>query len=347
MVEFRKILRKDIAADGATLAQTGEPPAASGILAACATEISTERCFSERLFLEGIALNGAAFEWAAVEDPGEFPLAAHIDSLAREICDRLESSEAWKLLCITRARSEPDYLPAHSVSSAILSAHIGLRTNLPDERVIELAKIAFMHDIGMARIPRVWEKEDKLANHEISMIQKHPLESLKAIAVSGCCDNPQVSVAAAEHHERADGSGYPHGKTADNLSETSLILALVDVYLALTHNRRHRSAIPPFDAVRAISGMAGKTFPISIVRDFLKIMSLYPIGSCVRLNNGDIARVISSCERQLTRPSVKVIIDRNGFPVRDGATINLKNEELIFIREPVCVASIDTVFKLG
>jgi hypothetical protein len=62
MVEFRKILRKDIAADGATLAQTGEPPAASGILAACATEISTERCFSERLFLEGIALNKAAFE---------------------------------------------------------------------------------------------------------------------------------------------------------------------------------------------------------------------------------------------------------------------------------------------
>ncbi len=346
MVEFRKAIKRD-------KTQISVVETQAEILAAKPSfprelldrQPATDRS-AQDLYLEGLALAAATLEWAGGDTTAEFPLNEPVEALTNDVCNWLETEQAWKLLCLTRASSEPLYLPSHLMNTCVLTTYLALRSAISAEQVNTVSKVAFLHDIGMARVKPVWTSEEKLTPEQFSPITEHPLESLKLLDTIGCCDDPGAALMAVEHHERLDGTGYPSRKTGAQISTLSNIISVADTYTAMTHKRRFRDALLPFDAVRAISQLAGRSLQIEAARLFLQRMSIYPIGSGVKLNNGIVGRVIAPNEKQLTRPVLQVV-SSEGENFEPNQIIELKREKLLFVREPVCMAPLDPVFNIG
>ncbi len=346
MVEFRKAIKKDRPQIVGVEERT-EPIISGPVFP---RELLDKRHVTDRsaqdLYLEGLALAAASLEWAAGDTSSGFPLLKPLDSLTNDICNWLDSEQAWKLLCMNRASSEPSYIPSHLMNVCILSTYLALRSGISSEQTHSLSKIAFLHDIGMARVKPVWNTKERLTAEQFAPIKDHPLETLKLIDETGCCEEPGAVLAAVEHHERLDGSGYPRKKTGGQISALSHILSVADIYTGMTHKRLFRDALKPFDAVRAISHLAGSSLQTEAARMFLQRMSIYPVGSGVRLNNGVLARVIASNEKQLTRPILQVISSENEN-FEPNQIVELNKEKLLFVREPVCLGPLDPVFNIG
>ena len=347
MVEFRKIIKKEEQALALAREHARAEDAESAFTSRAATgKLSSPDRSAQDLYLEGLALSAAVFEWAATGYPNDFPLQQPLASLTRDVCNWLDSDQAWKLLCLCRASSEPLYLPAHSMNACLMSAYLARYMGLTPDQTLALAVAAFLHDIGMARVEPVWDCGQKLAPDKFAPILRHPLESLKLIDCIGCCEDPGVALAAVEHHERIDGSGYPNHKRGGEVATASHILSVVDVFLAMTHKRLYREAVKPFEAVRVISQLAGRQLQTEAVRTFLQAMSIYPIGSGVRLNNGLVGRVIAANEKQLTKPVVQIVGAAGEF-CETNQVIDLQKEKLLFVREAVCLGPLDPVFNIG
>jgi HD-GYP domain-containing protein (c-di-GMP phosphodiesterase class II) len=348
MVEFRKIIKKSAHNSPGPSVFIPEPvETPEPVVIECAAKQPEPDRSIQDFYLEGLALAAAVLEWAGKDDSVGFPLLGPLDHLIEELIARLDSPETWKLLCMARASSEPSYLPAHFMNVCILATHLALSLRYTPRNVRCLSTVAFLHDTGMARVPDVWNNHGLLTPEEKTLLAPHPIESLKIIDRIGCCAEPAIALAAAEHHERIDGSGYPNSKTAADTSEASFVLSIADVFSAMTHPRLHRPAATPFEAIRSISHDADKSLKIEPVRKFLQIMSLYPIGSYARLNNGLVVKIIAGNDQHLTRPIVQVVSGPAGESPEQDRIIDLKKEKLLFVREPLNLQSLDPVFRIG
>jgi HD-GYP domain-containing protein (c-di-GMP phosphodiesterase class II) len=363
LVEFRKTVKKEGVEERRPGAEAPEFAfsARSGLKHAVIDRTAQE------IYLEGLVLSAAVAEWAASDARADFPLHEPLNALVGDVTNRLATDQAWALLSHCRASSEPRFLPAHSMNTCILASFIGMNMNLRDDQIAAVANIAFLHDIGLTRLSRnsdlclhqtfneyglitkaapAWDCCPKPNPDYLESIQRHPLDSLKLIDATGRIDDPGIALAAVNHHERIDGSGYPNRKTATDLSLASNILAVADTYLGITHRAAGGRGVEPFDAVRIISQLAGRKLSSEVTRSFLQSMSIYPIGSGVRLNNGIIARVIGANEKQLTKPVV-MVISAVGDTFSVDQIIDLSREKLLFVREPVCLGPLDPVFNIG
>ena len=375
MVEFRKAVKKAVPIERLP-GDAPAPPAQQNVMPASdfvfSSRPTTGRQFiaertAQEIYLEGLALSAAVSEWAATGARVAFPLDAPLSALISDVANRLATDQAWTLLSLSRAASKPKFLPAHAMNTCILSTYIGMHSGMRDDQIISLANISFLHDIGVSAIPhssglclhQIFQEYDLISDAVAGMgccakpdsdyfeyIKKHPLDSLKLIDAAGRIDDPTIALAAVEHHERVDGSGYPNRKTAKEVSLASSILAVADTYLGITHRTSEGRGIKPFDAIRTISQMAGRKLSMDATRKFLQVMSIYPIGSGVRLNNGVIARVTGVNEKQLTKPLVRVV-SAAGESFAVDQIIDLASEKLLFIREPVCIDPLDPVFNIG
>ncbi|HOO57055.1 MAG TPA: HD domain-containing phosphohydrolase [bacterium] len=299
------------------------------------------------LYLEGLALSAVVFDWASKPELSDYPFADPINQLISRIIELLSGPDYWSLLCECRASSEPLYLPAHSMNVCITSTFMGLQLGIPDDQLTDLAVVSFLHDMGMARIPNIWEKGTRLDETQKKQLHSHPIESLKVIHKTGCCSNPEIALAAAEHQERIDGSGYPNNKVSTDISAASHIISVTDSFDAMTHARAYRKPIHPFEAVRLLSRDAGTSLQTQAVRTFIQSMSIYPIGSGVKLNNGKIARVVACNGKTLTRPVVNIIDQKGASLTETNQFIDLSSDKLIFIRQPHDISPLDPLFKIG
>jgi len=117
-------------------------------------------------------------------------------------------------------------------------------------------------------------------------------------------------ITAYHHHERLDGSGYPHGLKADKISYSGQALAIVDVYDSLTTKKCYRRKIPPTQALEMIYEWSERQFNRELVQKFIRCIGIYPVGSLVRLESGLIGVVIDHCEDNLLQPVVRAIYNR-------------------------------------
>jgi HD-GYP domain-containing protein (c-di-GMP phosphodiesterase class II) len=159
---------------------------------------------------------------------------------------------------------------------------------------------------------KVVEKPGKLTASEFVDIQKHPIYSLHAIKdMRGL---PYVSrFVAYQMHERADSTGYPGHRPKNLIHTYAQIAAVADVYDAMINVRPWRPAYHPYQAMEMLiaESSTGK-FDAGIVRSFLHAISLYPVGCCVTLDSGEIARVVHSNGKSIDRPVVAVLIGADG-----------------------------------
>lgn len=213
------------------------------------------------------------------------------------------------LICLTRIDDRGDYHIRHGVGVAVLAAAFGEYLNLDRTLVSELAVAGLLHDVGKALSPKdLLAKPSSLTPEEYQRLKRHPIESCSVL--SAAMDlSPHVLRAVAEHHERHDGSGYPKGIKAQEQSFLGRILAIADVFDALTQDRPYRKRTLPDKAMSVIFGLRGRDFEAGLLERFIKCLGVYPAGSLVRLSTGEHAFVSESNPASPLRPKLVVAFD--------------------------------------
>jgi putative nucleotidyltransferase with HDIG domain len=146
-----------------------------------------------------------------------------------------------------------DTVYAHSVNVCIYATALAHYGGDEGNALSALGMGAFLHDIGKARVPRrILDKPSTLSGDEWEIMMKHPEMGLEVLGDQAQRLAPEVNAAVLEHHERLDGSGYPRGLRGEEISRAARLVAMADVYDALTSQRPYRSALSPFAALRTV-----------------------------------------------------------------------------------------------
>lgn len=174
--------------------------------------------------------------------------------------------------CINQLRIVDEYTYSHSVNVATLSAVLGKTIGLSDKDLKELALGALLHDIGKMKIPKViLNKPDQLSKEEIDLVKRHPLLGHQIVKTMGAPE--AVAEVVLCHHERVDGSGYPHGILGVNLTLFTQIVTIVDVYDYLVSDRPKKPAVSKHEAANAMLIQGTKAFNQELLHKFVEVLN--------------------------------------------------------------------------
>ncbi|XID90735.1 HD-GYP domain-containing protein [Paenibacillaceae bacterium WGS1546] len=212
----------------------------------------------------------------------------------------------------------------HTLNVATLSAIIGFARQYSIEPLHDLIVSALLYDVGMIHLPdELLAKKGRLTEYDRGLIERHTTEGYQMLAHR--TDIPEAAaICALQHHERYDGSGYPSGIGRSRIHEFAQIIALADTYDALVSRRHHRSSYTRRDAVEFLLGSGDRMFNLSLVKLFIRHISIYPVGSRVVLNSGQTAVITSVDSSLVQRPVVKIIREKDGSHVAFPYEIDLR-----------------------
>ncbi len=237
------------------------------------------------------------------------------------------------LLCLTRIREKDDYLLEHSLNVAIILANFARHMGMSDDEVQELAFAGFLHDMGKIRVPdEILHKPGRLTDEEMDVMKKHVEYGVDALHEVNL--NPDLIRTVSEHHERLDGFGYPAGTKGDNISTAGRMLAVADMYDALTADRCYKAGMPSQRAFQILIGECPHKLDQALVQQFIKCMGVYPVGSLVLLSNDKLAMVLSQNDSPLT-PVVKVFYSLTGNHYVTPRDIDLSYDKRVKIEKAV------------
>lgn len=225
--------------------------------------------------------------------------------VSKKLVNTLKSNNEVKL-SIDNLKLYDDYTYNHSFGVSVLSIAIGLSLNLRTGDLYDLGFCALLHDIGKMAVPiEIISKPARLTDEEFKIVQQHPAKGAEFF-LNHHLASKKVCAGVLSHHEKFNGTGYPNGLKGDQIPLYGRIISVADVYDALTSIRPYRNPSSPAEAIEYIMGSSGSAFDVSIVEAFLKKVSPYPIGSCVRLSNGEIAIIVEQNDFHPLRPVVRL-----------------------------------------
>jgi putative nucleotidyltransferase with HDIG domain len=249
----------------------------------------------------------------------------------KQLIDTMKSSRDAVLRYPEFIYPSENYMYVHSVNSAILALAIGELMKLPPHRLIELGLAALLHDIGMLKLPdAVYLKEESLSDKELQLVRAHTTLGYKIL--KGFSVSEEIALAAEEHHERLDGSGYPKALRGDKISLYSRIIAVVCSYDAITSRRLFKSQNDAHSALMELLKGRNKNYDESVVRSLIVCISAYPLGSLVQLSDESIGRVTRTNPESPRFPFVQVLIDKQGNRVTESLLIKTVEENGISIQ---------------
>jgi len=201
------------------------------------------------------------------------------------------------------------YEHQHPLSVAALVLALGSTLGLDDDTLRQTAQGALLKDIGTLRIPEgILQKPDRLTDYEMRVVRRHVFDSQLILQDCRGVTETMLDV-VAHHHERLDGTGYPHALAGEQLPVPAQLAAIVDVYDALTSDRPYQQRIEPGEALRRLHAVAGSHFRAELPDALVRTVGVYPVGSLVRLDNGYLAVVTEVHRDSLLRPRVLVMFD--------------------------------------
>ena len=215
-------------------------------------------------------------------------------------------------------RQVNDSTYAHSLNVAIISRIIGKWLHFSNEELDTLTLAGLLHDIGKTKIPdEVLNKDGKLTDEEFQMIRNHPKYGYDILKSQPL--NSHIKKAALMHHERCDGSGYPMGLTMEEIDDYALIIAIADVYDAMTAARSYRAPLCPFEVIAEFEKDGLQKYKPKYILTFLENIANAYENNRVMLSDGTSARIVLLNHRRLSKPLVQL---------DDGACIDLEKSPL-------------------
>lgn len=219
------------------------------------------------------------------------------------------------LLSLPRLRLQNGYMYRHSVNVGILLAAFALYERKPRAQVALAALAGFLHDIGMALLPlSLLSSRKRLSNTERVLMMRHPMLSCGLLSQIEKIGH-EIFLAALDHHENYDGSGYPNGKAGKEVSGIGLLTAVAGSYDALASKRPFRQALHPHKALGTMFHMREKQYHPEILERFVRMLGIYPVGSIVELRDGYRGVVSASFGHDPIHPVVILVMDPDGRPM--------------------------------
>ncbi|MCF8056219.1 MAG: HD domain-containing protein [Desulfocapsa sp.] len=246
------------------------------------------------------------------------------------VTNLIEDDEVYA--AISTLRVFDDYTFTHSANVATLSMCIGRRINLSRRNLVSLGICALFHDLGKIEIPNeVLHKKDKLDKSELKLIQEHSLNSARLLLkLKASTDSKaRILVPMFEHHLKYDLSGYPHADWKRPLTLFGKIISIADKYDTLTSSRAYRKfLLSPDRALGYMFDRSGKDFDPTLIKVFINILGVYPVGTLLRLDTDELALVVSSPSREFSkRPLVCVLTKENDGSYKKKEIINLDERD--------------------
>jgi HD-GYP domain-containing protein (c-di-GMP phosphodiesterase class II) len=238
------------------------------------------------------------------------------------LCQVIAENKRFLLRAQAAAPQHKNYLVSHSVRTSIFSIVLGITIKLPQFKLIELGAAAALHEIGMVRLPpQLYMAGRALSPQERKSITAHPvlgynLLKEKQIPLSVC-------LAALEHHERVNGSGYPRGLTTEKISLYSKIIMVACSYDAVTADRPYKEAKDGYSGMVDILKNEGKQYDDLVIRALVYSLSIFPIGTQVLLTNGKAAMVVDVNPENPRYPIVQIL----GARSPDGKELVVRTSE--------------------
>ena len=223
-----------------------------------------------------------------------------VDELITEILYKKELTNNVMIF-----RNHDEYTYQHCLSVANLSISTGISLGMKNEALHDLGMAGFLHDIGKIFIPKeILNKNGKLTESEFGLMKKHPFA---AVSMLNGLLSKEILDGIGAHHEKFDGTGYPYGKRGNDISLYGRILAVCDVYHALTSNRSYRKPCFPSEAMEYLMGNAERHFDYNILSIFLKSVVAFPVGTYVKLSNKLNGVVIKNNPENNLRPVIRLL----------------------------------------
>lgn len=253
-----------------------------------------------------------------------------VKAMVNKIIDELINNKDI-LYNLTEIKSVDDYTFEHSVNVCILSLITGIGLGMDTERLKELGIGAMLHDIGKLYIPReILKKPSQLTVDEFEEIKKHTVLGFELLKKSDRLTMTSAYIALG-HHERYDGSGYPLHLKNESIQIFARIVAIADVYDALTSDRVYRKKLKPSEVYEYITSLGIYHFDPKIVESFVRYVTIYPVGTGVLLNTKERAIVVRENRGMPTRPLVRVVYDEMMQRKAMQKEIDLSEQSNIFI----------------
>lgn len=241
------------------------------------------------------------------------------------------------LLRLLKLKRYDDYTFTHSINVCMLSVVTGYQMGMGREELEEIALGAILHDVGKIFIQKsILNKQGELSSTEFEEVKRHPIYSYRIF----CADERIGEIPrliAYQHHERYDATGYPQKLSGLQISKYAMLTAIADVYDALTTDRTYRRKYLPYEAMKLLLSLSPMHFCPKITKSFLETMSIYPPGSIVRLNTGEVGIVIRANKDAVIKPVLRLLIDERGSVLQGSAEVDLKKERHRYIVEAVDV----------
>jgi HD-GYP domain-containing protein (c-di-GMP phosphodiesterase class II) len=245
------------------------------------------------------------------------------------------------LMSLASIKSFDTYLFSHSVNVCILTLAQAMHLNLDVEFVLQLGVGALLHDLGKTFIPaEILNKPGKLTDQEWEVMKKHPIEGMKLILNSKYVTQLPAVIIYGHHWKYKHSGGYPTLSRKLDWNRFVGIVTISDCYDAITTNRPYNRLHLPSEAINIIRKMAGIDFDPILVKHFSAIIGLYPIGSLVKLNNGDIALVLQPNAEDPTHPRVRVIADAQGTKYDEITLVDLSEKDEVENNYPLSIETI-------
>ena len=269
--------------------------------------LAAELVKAESLYQQGIVLQKSLYDAVQEGTPFDDFVPAEF---ARALVGSLDRNPD-ALLLLSRIREKDTYLLEHSLNVGILSAHFARSLGMSQPEIEAAANSGLLHDLGKIKIPdEILHKPGRLTEDEMDVMKKHVEYGVDFLSAMNL-DEGLIRV-VSEHHERLDGLGYPKRLKGEEISYNGRILAITDMYDALTADRCYKAGMPSQKALQILMKDSETKLDATLLQQFIKCIGIYPLGSLVELSNQRVAMVMNQNDKQPLRPVVKAFYSISG-----------------------------------
>jgi putative nucleotidyltransferase with HDIG domain len=226
-------------------------------------------------------------------------------------------------VCLTQLKTRDDYTAQHSINVCVLALAFARHLGMSPSDMRALGVGSLLHDIGKLRTPLdILNKPGKLTPKEFDIIKAHPVDGRRILERRYGLPI-RVAETAYSHHERIGGGGYPRGLKGQEIPLWGKMVAIVDVYDAITSDRSYHQGISPTEALTKMYGWRLTDFDPDLLEQFIQCLGIYPVGTLVELASGEVGFVMSVNPESRLRPKVNLILDAQKNPLYPQRVVNL------------------------
>ncbi len=339
--ERAPVLPADAPAEQASSEPREDQPQISDLLPTAAQReaayAATRTVYNEALQAVGRFFS-AARDLSEGGGAGPLPIA-DVETAAAKLVSGMAQEHVSDGLVACAVGAYPDegsFIVPHSVNVTVLSQRVAAHLGLEGQELHTLAVAALLHDVGTVRIPKeTFYKDDSLSNDEWVMMRQRPTFSAEIIRSMGPAYRAVAEI-AHQVHERLDGNGYPRGLQVDTIALEASILGAVDIFDAFIHSRPYKRTVPAA-AMYGVDNLMrlSHQFGDGVLKALVRSVGLFPVGTFVRLNSGEVARVLRGRSTNPMRPEVEVVIDSQKQELESPRYLDLMATPHLYVFKPM------------